>query len=202
MNYFDIALLFILLLAAWQGYRRGILRAVAGMASYLVGLVVAWRYSPTLATWLDRQFGLGATLAQRWQESLRPPEIPLIPGIHLPAMSSDGGAGPAGQAASFVVLALAFVILLIVAVVAVRWLTGLLTGILGHTPLGAVNRLAGLVVGTAVAVLVLGTALSLLTIVLPPGNGGLARAVASSVVAPYLMQGYAFLAGELAAWLS
>lgn len=200
MNYFDIALLLVLVLAAWQGYRRGVLRTLAGMASYLVGLVAAWRYSPALATWLDQRFGLSATLALRWQENLPSPETPLIPGIHLPAMA-ERGAGPAGEAASVVVTALAFFILLVVVIVAVRWLAGLLTGLLRHTPLGAVNRLAGLVVGTAVAVLVLGTCVSLLTIILPADSTGVAGSLAASVVAPYLMQGYALLAGELAAWL-
>ncbi|TDA70696.1 MAG: hypothetical protein D9V47_00395 [Clostridia bacterium] len=199
MNYLDIALLIMLLLAAWQGYRRGVLRTLAGMASYLVGLVAAWRYSPALATWLDRQFALRAVLARWWQESLPAPETPVLPGVHLPALASAGGAGPTGEAAAFVVTALAFVILLVVVVVVVRWLAGLLTGLLGHTPLGAVNRLAGLVVGAAVAVLVLGTVLSLVAIILPPDTGGMAQAMASSTVAPYLMRGYTFLAGQLAA---
>jgi uncharacterized membrane protein required for colicin V production len=43
MHVYDLLMLAILVLLAWGGYRRGLVRGVAGLAAFLVGLVLAAR---------------------------------------------------------------------------------------------------------------------------------------------------------------
>lgn len=192
MNYVDLVLLVVLGLAAWQGYRRGFLRTVAGLTSYVVAFLVAWRYSPALAGWLDTRWDLGGRIAERWPlPAGAPAGISLWPDLALPAATG-------AEAASFIVLGLAFLVLFVFLVIVVRWLAGLLTGTIRHTPLGALNRLAGLVAGLAIAVLLLGTGLSLYLVLAPGGQAG----VAASVLGPPVMQGFALLTAQLATWLN
>lgn len=191
MPYVDPILLAVLALAAWQGYRRGFLRSLAGLVSYGLGFLLAWRYSPALAGWLDDRWHLTGRITEQWPVPAPPPAVGgLWPDLAWPAAT-------AAPAASLIVRGISFLLLFIFIVIAIRWLAGLVTGAVRHTPLGSLNRLAGLVAGVAVAVLLLGTGLSLYLIFFP----GQQPAVEASVLGPPVLQGFAWLTTQLASWL-
>ena len=59
MNWLDIVLAIILILAAIDGYRKGIILQTAGIIGLLLGIILGIRFSTALAGWLN----LGAAFA-------------------------------------------------------------------------------------------------------------------------------------------
>jgi uncharacterized membrane protein required for colicin V production len=56
MNVADLVILFLLVVSAVSGYRKGFIGSLVGLASSLVGLFIAYKYYDSFSGWLDREF--------------------------------------------------------------------------------------------------------------------------------------------------
>lgn len=61
MNWLDIVSFLLLLFAAWQGWRQGVIVQVLGLAALGLGIFLAWRYGTQIGLWFGLE-GLSATI--------------------------------------------------------------------------------------------------------------------------------------------
>jgi len=196
LNWLDWVLLIILLLSAFNGVTRGLLRSVAGLAAVFFGFWLALRYYRMLGDYLDAGLGLGPVLTRYFSGYLgevteasaggSPP-----PGVFTPLENLVAGTmqnlfqGVASSLAASVLDALAFLIIFI----AGAGLLGALASAVPNLPLlGPLDRAGGfcfgLVRGFLLGVL-LCAALQFLAIPGGSGEGGaLNDALQQSLLGP------------------
>lgn len=155
MNWLDWALLIILLLSALNGFTRGLLRSVAGLAAVVFGFWLALRYYRLLGDYLDVGLGLGPLLTRYFAGYLGgvaeaslggPPSSGAFTSLeHLLAGTVPHlFQGVAASLAASVLDALAFAVIFIAG-------TGLLGALAGAVPnlplLGPLDRAGGFCFG-------------------------------------------------------
>lgn len=74
MNLVDLLIILLLLLAVINGYRRGFIASLVGIAGSLIGLFTAYRYYPHLTAWADERFGLKEIFSGYFNENLILPQ--------------------------------------------------------------------------------------------------------------------------------
>ncbi len=152
MKLFDIVLLCYLALGALRGWGRGLLAMAAGLAGFVVAIVVARVFYGRLAAFLDKQWHL----RQAIQGQL----------VHLaPAGTGLLGAMPATVhlTAQAVVAAIAFLAILLVAEAVIGIFANTVGRLPNHLPVvGPLNRLAGAAFGTLESLVVAAAILLLL----------------------------------------
>ncbi len=52
MNWLDIVIGLLLVLAVWQGWRQGVITQILGLAALGLGIVMAWRWGGTIGGWM------------------------------------------------------------------------------------------------------------------------------------------------------
>lgn len=52
LNWLDIVIFLLLLLAVWQGWRQGVITQILGLAALALGIFLAWRYGGAIGGWL------------------------------------------------------------------------------------------------------------------------------------------------------
>ncbi len=52
MNWLDIVILLLLLVAVWQGWRQGVVTQILGLAALALGIFLAWKYGGEIGGWL------------------------------------------------------------------------------------------------------------------------------------------------------
>ena len=230
MNYIDWVILAILLWGAWRGYSRGVLSVFTGVVGYLAGLAAALIYAKPLAFFLEKQFAVTTTTANRLGGM--PPQSVMtmstqgmgsgemtkaVEGLSMPAFLKEQllqqlpatGAANFGQAIShglavLLIQAAASIILILLATVLVRLLSGLVTRGIRYTVMGWANRVLGLVAGLAINGVILAVALGVISPLLVLKSGlqggpltGVAGVLDRSVLAPYLMQVFGAISAKL-----
>lgn len=58
MNWLDIVIGLLLVLAVWQGWRQGVITQILGLAALGLGIVMAWRWGGDIGGWMTLE---GAT---------------------------------------------------------------------------------------------------------------------------------------------
>lgn len=176
MNWLDWLIVAIVGLSVWQGFRRGLLASLAGLAGLLVGLFVAYTYNRPLAEYL----------VINWNavEKLKPLVTPIfkiwmpfqgsVQSVTQPGKIISAGGAATGQVpnigdylinsfTSMVLEAFCFLALLLVTTWAVNLAGSILTKVAQFSLLGAPNRLGGLLFGIVRGVAVVVIILILLT---------------------------------------
>lgn len=155
MNWLDWVLLTILLLSALNGFTRGLLRSVAGLAALVFGFWLALRYYRLLGDYLDVGLGLGPVLTRYFSGYLggvteASPGTPPSPDAFAPLESLLANTvqnlfqGVASSLAASVLDSLAFLIIFI----AGAGLLGALAGAIPNLPLlGPLDRAGGFCFG-------------------------------------------------------
>lgn len=179
MNLLDWILVVLLVLGAFQGLRRGLVKSVMGLAGLVVGLILASTCYRPLAAYLETHYSTISRMAQGLE-----PHLPLaapvaaasvqdpstlagaVQSIGLPPFLSDylssaagsGAALPAGTTvgqaistllASSIVGMLCFAGIFFAVEIAAWLLSGVISGAVALTPLGFMDHLLGLVAGAA-----------------------------------------------------
>ncbi|MCG0238435.1 MAG: CvpA family protein [Firmicutes bacterium] len=72
-NWLDWLIAGLLVLGGVQGFRRGLVGMVAGLAGYMAGLFVAGRYAGAVLQWADGRFGLVDRVADLLHRRIRLP---------------------------------------------------------------------------------------------------------------------------------
>jgi membrane protein required for colicin V production len=55
MNWLDIVIIILLIYAAWEGWRQGVITQILGLAALALGIFLAWRHGHTIGTWLGME---------------------------------------------------------------------------------------------------------------------------------------------------
>lgn len=206
MNWLDWILAIIVALSAWRGLRTGLIAGMARILGLVLGLAAAFAGYVPLARYADRQWHWGDSIASFLME-----RFPRLLLDHAPVGTDPGSplnrageeylreqlvtghlstaaremAGSILELLSFIALALAVYILVIIVMHAI-------SGAAKHSFLSPLDRLGGLVLGLARGVLVTIIVAGVLTplysngTMAPEGDAGLlGRAVAGSVILPY-----------------
>jgi len=169
LNYLDWFIVLILVVSAWKGYRKGAVSILSGIIGVLLGLAVAFAYSRPLAVWLEKQFNATTALALWISEHVplpkpqaggQPPFPPwLLPGSWQDKLKETDPLlweqTLAEGLAGFVVNALAFIVLVLLALILFKLGGRLITAIVSGTILSSLNRVGGLATGMAINILFL-----------------------------------------------
>lgn len=79
MNWVDYLLIAILVLGAWSGLMRGLVRSVLGLVALGLGFVAAMRYYVPVAQFLNERFGLVTVLSDFYAERFAAPASTALP---------------------------------------------------------------------------------------------------------------------------
>lgn len=211
MNYADIILGGILLLGTIAGFRQGLVRALGGFVGSIATIILALLGAPSLAGWLNQKWQL-ATKLSGWFPLLHPAGgKPLTPSSEVPDwLKSYVGTyvippKPVSHGlADFLVTALAFLIILVVAGYVLRLVIGVVDRGVRFTPAGFLNAWGGALVGlvTTAQALAVFVGLTLPFLTSPRGSAiGLGPEVTGqlhrSTVLPYLVQIFSWLVAQI-----
>ncbi|HHX96496.1 MAG TPA: CvpA family protein [Clostridia bacterium] len=140
MNIIDGLILLVLFWGAYKGYRRGLLSSLVGLASVLIGLMVAWQVEPQISLWFEESFQTITKLAHYLAEHLQVSEM----SIDLPFLLAH------------LVLKVGIIILVWFLVAkGLVFLAYLVTKLLGKGFLGNLNKGGGLIFGLFSRLLIL-----------------------------------------------
>lgn len=211
MNALDAGLLAFLALMAYTGFKKGLLRSIAGLAAYIAAAAVALVAGPSVSAWLRANTALGRDVEQYVVDKLAStpygalldtPAAPAggIPLRELPQLQALADGNPllrlllSGQTeegvplihalAASIVTALVVLALFIVVRLALSLLLRTLASGVENAPLlGTVNRLAGLALNVASGVIVIAVvALAAGQLALRAEGGELPAYIADSLV--------------------
>lgn len=177
MNWLDLVVIALLVLGAFRGLRRGLIRSVLGLAGLVLGLVLASQLYRPLADYLELHYGtvsrmasgisphlpLASTVASApagesgaLVSAIENLPLPELVSRYLLTISEQAAALPSaatvGEALSHLLAASIVGVLCFVAVFAATQVVALLlsaaiSGLVSVTPLVIVDRLAGLALG-------------------------------------------------------
>lgn len=146
MNWLLPAVAVFLLLAAWDGYRKGFIKKLVGIVGLVLTLVLTQAASPFVAEFLKENTGLYTAL----QNNIAASDIELLETLQALGMSET----VSGYLADQILQAVAFLITLLLVSVLVQGIAFSL-GIAAKLPvLHGLNKLAGLVFGVGEGVLI------------------------------------------------
>lgn len=171
MNFLDWFIVLILAASAWKGYRKGAVSILSGILGVFLGLAAALTYSRPLALWAEEMFKVTTALAG-WINGKLPLPKPaaggqlaspfphwLLPGSLQDKLQETDpalwGQTLAEGVAAVLIKALAFLALVLLALVLFKLGGRLITAIVNGTLLGSLNRGAGLVTGLGINLLLL-----------------------------------------------
>ena len=141
MNWLLPAVAVFLILAAWDGHRKGFIKKMVGIVSLALTLVLTSVVSPLVAEFLKNSTGLYSTL----QNSILASDAELLDTLGALGL----GDAVSGYLADQILHAVAFLITLLLAGVLVQGIA-LSLGLAARLPvLHGINKLAGLIFGFA-----------------------------------------------------
>lgn len=74
MNWIDLAIIIVVVFAAWAGYRQGFILAFSKLVSYFLGFIGAMLFYRSLAGYLETKLGLGSIMTELAKVVVRLPE--------------------------------------------------------------------------------------------------------------------------------
>ncbi|CCO08336.1 CvpA family protein [Desulforamulus hydrothermalis] len=218
INWLDNIFIFLLIITSWQGFFYGLLAGLLRLAGWLVAFYAAVRYHRPLAQWLADQWGWADYLARLLGSFIKLPapfnsqEILSLPVGMLQKLSSQfvlpapwpeiidllgrwGQHCTVGQAFNLLLAhALLNICSLVAVILAVRiiagWLMSVVSFIVKFSPLGPVDKLAGLLLGFCTGIVIITLIISVLVPLQVPlallGTQGLtaelARGISESLI--------------------
>lgn len=228
MNIFDILIIIILIWGSYKGFRRGLLKSLGGILSWIIGLFVALNYNDSLANYMDKQFSFVNTFGQVIKEIMPLPsfsfeannislaiisvgieEMALPDFIKKNLMDNISQILQSGEAipatlpeiiglgiASMILKGLAFVVLFLITGALIKIGINFISNILGVTLLGPINKLAGMVLGLFVNIIVLAVLIGVLSpiiIVSASQGSNMAGIIQSSKLFTYFLEIFAII---------
>jgi uncharacterized membrane protein required for colicin V production len=164
MNWLLPAVLIFLLLAAWDGHRRGFIKKSVGIISLILTLTITSVASPYIAKFLQKHTPLYAVL-QRGIASSKVDVFEILEIIGL-------GEAVSGYLAEILLQGIGFLISLMMVGILVQGIAFSL-GIVARLPvLNGINRLAGLLLGLAEGILIVWIFFLVVTIFSATKTGG------------------------------
>lgn len=179
-NGLDIAVLVIIGVFVFLGWKNGLVKMGIRLISFLVALVCAWAFHPILSGFLQE-----TALYENLVSSVasRAGEIVKTPGA-LQSVSALSGVQAVEYVARLLLNGIAFLLILILAKIILYFVVRVLNIVASLPILGFVNRISGMAIGVVEGLLVVWLLLAALVVV-PPlrENKSLGYTVEQSVVA-------------------
>lgn len=149
LNGLDYLLAGVLAINTLAGLKKGMLRAMGGIAGILLAVLAAHRCYKQLAFWLQARWA--------WQSALAEWIAQRMPSCTIPAMSPDSVvmANPVYDLSYLLLLAISFIIILVVVGFLGQLFIEGLHRILEKTPLSGANHLLGMAAGFLKSLLIL-----------------------------------------------
>lgn len=149
LNGLDYLLAGVLAISALTGLKKGMLRALGGIAGILLAVLAAYGCYEQLAFWLQAKWA--------WQSALAEWIAQRMPSCTIPAISPGSVvmADPVYDLSYLLLLAISFIIILVVVGFLVQLLLEGLQRILEKTPLSGVNHLLGMAAGFLKSIMIL-----------------------------------------------
>jgi uncharacterized membrane protein required for colicin V production len=196
----DVAILTILIISAWVGYRRGLLETSGRIAGIIVGIILAMALSQELSLYLEKQFGLVTQIAEfLGRESL--PSLSHSPQFLDPIQTTLGN--PASNMALKTVEILGFILIFIISATLVQMLFRAVENLLGRGLLSGLNRILGLGINVVKNFLILTALVGLLAspvrLAARMDLGGAQaadQALKNSVLATEMIKAFSWLQGQ------
>lgn len=198
LNGLDYLLAGFLAISTLAGLRKGMVRALGGMAGVLLAIIAAGLCYKQLAFWLQAQWG--------WQSTLAKWIVQQLPSWSIPAMGSvgKGMTNPIYDLSYILLLAISFIMIMTCVGGLGQLLTEGLHRLVENTPLAGINHLLGLAAGFVKSLLIL----ALLTgLIYPAAQLGAAMGWDTAIVVynqldkSRIAAGMLVLFKELSAWL-
>ncbi|SHH18478.1 Colicin V production protein [Thermosyntropha lipolytica DSM 11003] len=163
-NWVDYIILIFLVGSLFAGFKQGFIKALSGIIGLAAGLILAWAYYDNLALYMEDYYGVITLMADFLRERLFLTALPAAGiGEGVPFLPGRQEADIAYSLASFLLLALSFMVLLIIGSRVVRFLWSYLDIIFMTGFWAGLNRLAGMMVVLLKNVVILAVAFVFLT---------------------------------------
>lgn len=153
LNWLDYVFLGVIVLSALNGFGRGLVRSVTGVAGLGLGILVALRYYRSLGDWLDVSLGWGPPLAGFLERRFGSPGAAPLEASGAFFNLPPGEPATSLELAGGLLDVLAFLVLVAGVAVAVRLAVRVFLT-LGGPVLTPLDRVAGLAFGTVRGVLI------------------------------------------------
>lgn len=164
MNWLLPAVLIFLLLAAWDGHRRGFIKKSVGIISLILTLTITSVASPYIAKLLQKHTPLYAVL----QRGIASSKVDVFETLEIIGL----GEAVSGYLAEILLQGIGFLISLMMVGILVQGIAFSL-GIVARLPvLNGINRLAGLLLGLAEGILIVWIFFLVVTIFSATKTGG------------------------------
>ena len=198
-TYLDYFILLLMLLSLWTGFRLGFFRALGGIASILLGLLLALIFSDDAANYLEQQYGL-ITLATEKINDLLPEQLLTASNTLSSLTGADIAIGQLPyKAAEIFLLVICFILIMFLVKLAGNILFASLHHLVEGNFLGSLDSVLGSLLVLAKNLLILILIFGLLTPVLEitaamgwQGSISLLNTISSSFFSGYLYAGFEF----------
>jgi uncharacterized membrane protein required for colicin V production len=198
LNGLDYFIVLVLAGSAWRGYRRGLIKTAGSIIAVLAGIIVAGLYRIGMANYLQTHFSMQAVLAEKIKQYISAQTTAMIPFYDS---SLNLFSEPSQYLARMLTLAIAFLILFFIVILAVNSIFGLLQKAFSLMGLNGINRCGGIIFSLLKDMIIISIILGMLVPVMKTGAVfGWDKAymivslVEKSVLAGSLVKAYAFLA--------
>lgn len=167
----DLIVVLVILLYAFNGWRRGLILSVFSILGYILSLVVAREFSPILTKYIVNNTGLDT-----WLDGLLSKGIRNVTQMNVPTSSVSD------LATNTVINVICFFIIFAITSMVIFNIARLINGV-GRLPvIGELNSLGGLVFGTAKGLILVFIVLALSQIIVNTGNTILKQKIEQTVV--------------------
>lgn len=197
LNSFDYLMIALLILSGVHGFNKGFLHAVGKLISLAAGVLLAVVYYEQFASYLQEYYGLADSVAEMLRN-----KIPIT-AMNMEHSALINGINP-GDAASglayLIIVAISFLVIFFISSKIIQMLWSGLDSMFGWGWLSPLNRLLGMLLVVSRNLIILSIILGLIypALVLASGMGfymmlSVTEALDKSIIAPYMLQGYAWL---------
>ena len=200
LTYLDYFIIIVVFLSIWSGYRLGFFQALGGIASILLGLLLALIFSDDAVDYLEQQYGFVTLIADKINQLL-PEQLTSVDSVLslLTGNSISFDQLPYNTAEFFLLIICFILILVLVKIIGSIFFTSL-DHLVEDSPLGGLNSVLGSLLVLVKNLLILLLIFGLLTPVLEitgamgwQGSISLLNYINASFLSGYLYAGFDFL---------
>ena len=167
----DLIVILVILIYAFNGWRRGLILSVFSILGYILSLIVAREFSPVFTKYVVLNTGFDT-----WLDSILSKGIRSVTQMNVPTSAGSD------LATNTIINVICFFIIFAVTSMVIFNIARLVNGV-GRLPvIGELNSLGGLVFGTVKGLLLIFIVLALSQIIVTTGNTQLGQKIEGTIV--------------------
>lgn len=150
LNWLDILIIVVLALGAFSGYKRGLILTIFNTLEVIAAIFVARLITGPIATFLIEHTRIYDKILEKVTDKIGTLNSIIITAFRLANLDR----GTASQAlAGSVISLIVFLAVFVIALIGLSFLKNILKAIADKTPIGAIDKLAGMVVGLVMSMI-------------------------------------------------